>query len=416
MTYDLSKSYEMFERAERVIPGGVYGSGSPRFATFGEFPAFIRSAKGSRLTDVDGNEYIDFMCAFGPIVLGYNHPAVQQAVIEQEERGNKFSFASDRMLELAETLVERFSFADWAMFGKNGSDVTTLATRVARAATGRMKLLVAAGAYHGFDPWCVPGGAGVPPAHRSESDEFMWNDVESVHACFDRNKGDVAGVMICPIRHDAMHDIEMPSREFLAAIQERTADERALLAIDDVRCGFRLHHTGASHLNLGLEPDLVCFGKAISNGQPISVLVGRDELRETAKSTFFTATHFLAGAPMAAALATMAAYDAEGVYEHVQSAGRMLHEGITKAARRAGAAISLTGPPAMPNLVFKDDPRFKRGRRFSGLAARRGVIFHPRHNWFISAAHTPADVEQAVAVAEECFGIVAQEIASGELG
>jgi glutamate-1-semialdehyde 2,1-aminomutase len=119
---------------------------------------------------------------------------------------------------------------------------------------------------------------------------------------------------------------------------------------------------------------------------------------------------------MAAALATMVAYDAEGVYEHVQSAGRMLHEGITKAAKRAGAAIRLTGPPAMPNLLFEDDPRFKRGRRFSGLAARRGVIFHPRHNWFVSAAHTPADVEQAVAVAEECFGIVAREIASGELG
>jgi glutamate-1-semialdehyde 2,1-aminomutase len=411
MTYDLSKSYEMFERAERVIPGGVYGTRSPRFATFGDFPVFIRSAQGCRITDVDGNEYVDLMCAFGPIILGYNHPTVEQAVSDQEERGNTFTFAADRTLELAETLIARFPFADWAMFGKNGSDVTTLATRIARANTRRMKILVAAGAYHGFDPWTVPGGFGVPPAHRSELDQFVWNDVSSVHACFDRNKGDIAAVMICPIKHDAMHDIEFPSQEFLVAIQERIADERALLIIDDIRCVFRLHSSGASHMNLGLTPDLVCFGKAIGNGHPISVLVGREELRQTAGSAYFSATHFFAAAPMAAALATMAAYDAEGAHEQIQSAGHMLREGMTTAAKRAGVGIRYTGPPAMPNLLFEDDPGFQRIRRFAGLAARRGVILHPSHNGFVSAAHAPADIAQAVAVAEECFAIMAHEMA-----
>lgn len=415
MTYDLTNSYETLARAELVIPGGVYGTRTPLFATYGDFPVFIRSAQGCHMFDIDGNEYIDFMCAFGPILLGYNHPAVQRAVLEQEELGNTFSFAGERMLELAETLIARFSFADWAMFGKNGSDVTTLATRVARANTGRMKLLVARGAYHGFDPWSVPGGSGVPPAHRSEMDEFEWNDVESVHACFDRNKGDIAAVMICPIRHDAMHDMEDPSEPFLAAIQERTAGERTLLIIDDIRCGFRLDPIGASHLQLGLAPDLVCFGKGIGNGQPISVLVGRDELRDTAKSTYFSATHFLAASPMAAALATISAYDEEGAYERITSTGQALREGITAAAERSDIGIRYTGPPAMPYLLFEDDPEFQRGCRFSGLAARRGVIFHPRHNWFISAAHSPDDVAQAVAVAEECFSIVAKEIASGEL-
>jgi glutamate-1-semialdehyde 2,1-aminomutase len=414
VTYDLTNSYELFERAERVMPAGIYGVRSPRFATFGDFPAFIRSAQGCRITDVDGNEYIDFMCGFGPILLGYNHPAVQQAVIEQEAKGNLFSFAADRMLELAEALLARFTFADWAMFGKNGSDVTTLAARIARGNTRRMKLLVASGAYHGFDPWIVPGGFGVPPAHRSELDQFIWNDVDSVHACFDRNKGDVAAAMICPIKHDVMHDFEFPSQGFLAAIQERLAAERALLIIDDIRCGFRLNSVGASHVDFGLSPDLVCFGKAIANGQPISVLVGREELRDSAKSAYFSATHFGAAAPMAAALATLAEYDAEGAYERIQSAGDMLREGMIGAAERAGVAISYTGPPAMPNLLFKDDSGFQRGRRFSGLAARRGVIFHPLHNWFVSSAHTPEDIEQAVAVAEECFGIVAEEMATGK--
>ncbi|HEV8573199.1 MAG TPA: aminotransferase class III-fold pyridoxal phosphate-dependent enzyme [Dehalococcoidia bacterium] len=415
MTYDLTQSYELFERAERVIPGGIYGTRSPRFATFGEFPAFIRSAKGCRLTDVDGNEYIDFMCGFAPIVLGYNHPFVQRAIVEQESRGNAASIPFDRTVELAEALIARFPFAGWAMFGKNGSDVTTLATRVARAHTGQAKLLVAEGAYHGFDSWSNPDATGIPAAHRTELDSFVWNDITSVHDCFDRNRGEVAAVMICPIKHDAMHDIETPLPEFFAAIQEGLDDERALLIVDDVRCGFRLHPSGASHARFGLNPDLVCFGKAISNGQPISVLAGREELRETAKSLYFSATYFFSAAPMAAALATMEAFDSEGAYEQMQGAGHLLRRGITKAAKDARVGIRYSGPDVMPNLIFKDDPKFRRGRRFSGLAARRGVIFHPRHNWFLSAAHTPDDIAEAVSVAHECFEIVAKEIESGAL-
>ena len=138
MTYDLTKSYQMFERAKRVIPGGIYGTRSPRFTTFGEFSSFIRSAQGRRLIDVDGNEYIDFMCGSRPILLGYNHPAVQQTVIDQESRGNAASIPFDRTVELTETLIARFPFAGWAIFGKNGSDVTTLATRIARSSIGRM--------------------------------------------------------------------------------------------------------------------------------------------------------------------------------------------------------------------------------------------------------------------------------------
>ena len=138
MTYDLTKSYQMFERAKRVIPGGIYGTRSPRFTTFGEFSSFIRSAQGRRLIDVDGNEYIDFMCGSRPILLGYNHPAVQQTVIDQESRGNAASIPFDRTVELTETLIARFPFAGWAIFGKNGSDVTTLATRIAHSSIGRM--------------------------------------------------------------------------------------------------------------------------------------------------------------------------------------------------------------------------------------------------------------------------------------
>lgn len=415
MTYDLTKSYEMFERAERVIPGGIHGTRTPRFATFGDFPAFLASADGCRLVDVDGNEYVDFMCAYGPILLGYGHPGIERAAADQDSQGNAMTMPSERTVELAEALVERWPFADWVMFGKNGSDVTTLSTRIARYHTGRSKILVAAGAYHTVDPWLVPGGQGVPESWRADVVEFQWNDAQSVHDAFDGNRGDVAGVIINPIKHDAMHDIEFAERDFLDAIQERASSEEALFIIDDVRCGFRLHPSGSSVAFLGVEPDLVCYGKALGNGHPIAVLVGREAIRDTARNLYFSATHFFSATPKAAALATLAAYDEEGAYESIQGAGHMLHEGLKAAAAKAGVGIRMTGPAAMPNLILEDDPLFRRGRRFSGLAARRAIIFHPRHNWFISAAHTPDDVTRGVSVAEECFRIVAEEIESGDL-
>ena len=333
----------------------------------------------------------------------------------QQAKGNASSIPNEITVELAEKLVGRWSFADWVMFGKNGTDVTTLATRIARVYTGNTKILAAEGAYHGFDTWSNPDIAGFPPEYRAHVDYFRWNNVESVRECFERNRGDVAGVIICPIKHDAMHDIEMPAPEFLAALAECAREAGALLMIDDIRCGFRLHSSGGSHVSFGIEPDLVCFGKALGNGEPIAVLLGREDYREVAKRLYFSATHFFSAVPMAAALATLEAFDEEGAYELIQGAGHALREGITAAAKTAGVGISYTGPDAMPNLILDDDPQFKRGRSFSGLAARRGVIFHPRHNWFISSAHTLDDVAQAVAVAEECFGMVAAEIESGVL-
>jgi glutamate-1-semialdehyde 2,1-aminomutase len=403
----------LFDRAEKVIPGGIHGTRSPRFATFGDFPVFIRSASGCRFIDVDGNEYIDLMCAFGPIIVGYNHPSVELAA--QAAGVNATTIPGEVTVELAETLIARWSFADWVMFGKNGSDVTTLATRVARAATGRTKILTAAGAYHGFDTWSNPDVTGFPPEYRTHTDYFEWNDPDSVRECFQRNRGDVAGLMMTPVKHDAMHDIEPASPEFLSAIREGVREADALLMIDDVRCGLRLHPSGASHMALGLEPDIVCFGKAIGNGHPIAILTGREALRETAKRLYFSATHFFAAVPMAAALATLGVFDEESAYERIQGAGGLLRDGMLNAAARAGVGICWSGPDAMPNMILEDDPQFKRGRRFSGLAARRGVIFHPRHNWFISSAHTPEDIGQAIAVAEECFELVAKEIADGQL-
>lgn len=407
--YDLTQSYELWERAEAVIPfGGVYYTRSPKFVTFGEFPAFITAAEGCRLTDVDGNSYIDLMCAYGPIVLGYNHPAVEAAAAAQQAKGNATSILPAVMVDLAETLVRRWDFADWAVFAKNGSDVTTLATRVARQHTGKTKIVAAHEAYHGFDTWSVPGGVGIPEGHRSDMVYFTWNDVADFHEALNRAGDDLAAVILSPVKHDAGHDIELPTPEFVAAVNDAVKRTGCVFIMDDIRMGFRLHATGASHKALGWQPHLVAYGKALGNGHPIAALVGPEDLKFSTSRVYFSGTHFTAAVPMAAALAVLQAYDTERCYDRMVAAGTRLRDGLTAAAAKAGIGISYTGPVTMPNLLFEDDPGMKRIREWSGLAARRGVIFHPRHNWFVSSAMSDADIDEAVAVAGECFALVAR--------
>jgi glutamate-1-semialdehyde 2,1-aminomutase len=403
--YDLSKSYTMLERAEQVVPGGVYGVRSVRFAVYGKYPQFIREGRGSRLIDVDGNEYVDYISAFGSILLGYRHPRVEGAVREQAERGNAFSFPSDRWLELAERLVERVDVADWVVFGKNGSDVTDYALRLVRAYTGRKTILVGAGAYHTFQPWGVPLPVGVPEAWRSHVDDFRFGDVDSLEQVFARHRGDVAGVMVSPFKHDAFHDQEIPSRTYTDALREICDREGALLVLDDIRAGFRCHPTGLSHLAFGYQPDVICYGKAIGNGHPISVLVGTEALREAASRLYFSATHFFSAEPMAAALATITAFDDEKAFAHMSQAGKALCAGLEERANAAGFRVRITGPPTMPFLRFEDDPQFELARKWCGEMALRGVLVHPVHNWFVSAAISDDDLVRSLDVAEECFAL-----------
>jgi glutamate-1-semialdehyde 2,1-aminomutase len=161
MGLQLSRTFELFERAMRVVPGGIYGHQTPALLVPGSYPYFFARGDGSHVWDVDGNEYIDYLCSYGPIVVGHRHPAVEEAVLRQMRDGNCFNAPTALWVELAEHLVALTPFADWAVFAKNGSDVCTWAVEVARAATGRRKVVKAAGAYHGTHAWCSPLPAGI---------------------------------------------------------------------------------------------------------------------------------------------------------------------------------------------------------------------------------------------------------------
>jgi glutamate-1-semialdehyde 2,1-aminomutase len=410
--YKFDRSEALMTRARKVVPSGLYGHVSPALLVPGAYPNFLARGHGCHIWDVDGNEYIDFMCSYGPIVLGHNHPRVDEAARAQQARADCLNLPGEVWVELAELLVDITPIADWAVFAKNGSDVTSWSLAVARAHTRRNKVIMAAGAYHGAHPWCTPIPTGIPDADRANVLTFRYNDLDDLRRVVAENRGDIAGLILCPFRHDAFHESEMPAPGFHQAVRELCDQEGIVLILDDIRAGFRLHLGGSGEV-LGLRPDLTCYCKAIANGYALSVGLGREELRQAAQSIFFTGTFWPATVSMAAAIATINTLREEGGIQRMEAMGTRLRQGFDQQARSLGLAIKQTGPPAIPFMTFDADAgSFQRNRVFCAECSRRGVFFHPHHNWFLSAAHSEADIDQTLAVSEVAFKIVKEQFGS----
>jgi glutamate-1-semialdehyde 2,1-aminomutase len=392
------------ERARAVIPGGMYGhlsaNGLPP-----EYPQFYARAERAHVWDVDGNEYVDFMCSFGPVLLGHKHPKVEAAVAAQLARGDTMSGPGAAMVEAAELLTGRVAHADWAMFAKNGTDATTISVMIARAATGRSKVLAAAGAYHGAAPWFTMRDAGVTPEDRANLRYYTFNDIASVEAAVAAAGGDVAGIIVSPYRHDAGFDQELVDAGFARQLRELCDRTGAALIMDEVRAGFRLND-GGSWEPIGVAPDLSAWSKAIGNGYPLAAVLGAGRFAEAATQIFVTGSFWFQAVPMAAAVATITAVREEGAVPAMIATGTLLREGLEREAAQAGIRISQTGPVQMPNLSFAGDGTYERAVAFCGTAAEHGFILHPRHNWFISAAHTASDVDRVLEAAREGFRVV----------
>ncbi len=407
--YTFEKSEALFERAKKVIPGGIYGHQSPLLLTKGAYPSFFARGEGSHVWDVDGNEYIDYLCSYGPIVVGHRHPKVEEAAKRQAELGNCFNAPTPMWVELAEHLVSITPFADWSVFAKNGSDVCTYATVVARQATGRPKIAMCQGAYHGAHAWCTPVASGVTAEDRANIVYFRFNDLESLNRAVAENHGQIAGVIISPFRHDAGHDSELPVEGFLAGVRKVCDANGIVMILDDVRAGFRLHMGGSGEL-FGVRPDLSTYCKAIANGYPLAACLGRDSLRKAAQEVFFTGSYFTSAVPMAASLATLRELEASGGIERMRTLGEKLRSGMLSQARSHGIEVTYSGPPALPYMTFKaDGDRFDRNKLFCGECSRSGIYFAPRHNWFLSAAHTDQDIDRTLQVTDNAFAAVAQQ-------
>ncbi len=390
-------------RAAAVIPSGMYGHMNVTLLPAG-YPQFYAEGRGARLTDVDGREYIDFMCAFGPMVSGYRNPVVDAAAAAQQALGDALGGPTPRMVELAELMVDTVDYADWAMFAKNGTDATSLAVTIARAATGRTKLLKGTTAYHGANAWFNPNPLGTTPADRTDIISFVFNDLASLEAAAQQGGDDVAAIILSPFKHDApatdQFEVELAFAQGVRALADRLG---AVLIMDEVRTGFRLV-TGSAWEPLGVSPDLTAFSKAMANGYAISSVVGIDSLRDAASRIFATGSFWYSGVAMAAAIANITQLRATDTPGQMAASGQMLRDGLAAQASAYGFEVVQSGPPAMPFLRFVDDtPSYAIAAAFTDAAVRRGVLLHPVHNWFLSTAHTDDDIAEALERTDDAF-------------
>jgi glutamate-1-semialdehyde 2,1-aminomutase len=346
-------------RAARVVPGGMWGHLNAARLPEG-YPQFFASAEGCRVRDVDGREYVDFMCSWGPVLLGHRHPEVQ---------------------------------------------ATTVCVTIARAGTGRRKVLVARGSYHGALPWCSPSVAGVTAEDRAHLLHFEYNDVESLQAAVNESGKDLAAILVTAFRHDMGRDLELPTREFAHAARAACDAADAALIIDEVRTGLRLDVRG-SWEPLGVRPDLCAWSKAIANGYALAAITGNDRFREAATKVFITGSFWCGTVAMAASRATLRIARATDVPGHIRAMGMRLREGLASLANENGIAIRQSGPPQMPLMLFDADPDVSKGRTFCSAALRHGAFFHPQHNMFLSAAHQAADIDEALEAAAHGFKAV----------
>jgi glutamate-1-semialdehyde 2,1-aminomutase len=391
-------------RARLVVPGGMWGHLNAARLPEG-YPQFFASADGCRVRDVDGREYIDFMSSWGPILLGHRHPDVQAAAGAQAAKGDCLNGPGEVMVELAEDLVSMLPHADWAMFQKNGGDATTGCVTIARAGTGRRKVLVARGSYHGALPWCSPSVAGVTSEDRAHLLHFEYNDVQSLRGAVEEAGNDLAAIIVTAFRHDMGRDLELPTKSFAEAVRSACDAVGAALIIDEVRAGFRLDIRGSWEA-FGVRPDLCAWSKAIANGHALAAVTGNNRFRDAATKIFVTGSFWCGTVAMAAARATLRIARETNVVGHIRAMGIRLREGLAALADEHGIVIRQSGPPQMPLMLFEADTDARKGRAFCSAALRHGAFFHPQHNMFLSAAHQPADIEEALQAAAHGFKAV----------
>ena len=399
-------------RAMKVVPGGMYGHESTQLLP-DSYPQFFSKGEGAYISDVDGNRYLDFMCGYGPSLLGYNNRQVNDVAVAQLALGDTLTGPSAHFVELAEAFTAMVSHADWAMFCKNGTDATTMAMTTARAQTGKRRILVAEGAYHGAAPWCTPMPAGIVPEERAFISKYQYNDVASLEAAVAEAGEDLAAIFASPFKHDAFVDQALPDPAYAKRARELCDETGAMLIVDDVRAGFRLIRDCSWEL-VGVRPDMSCWGKSFANGHPISALLGNDRCREGASHIYVTGSFWFAAVPMAAAVETLKILRESDYLEKSVRLGTMWREGLDALAAKHGFALRQTGPVQMPQILFENDPDYRVGFAWGEAMLKRGVYVHPWHNMFFCAAMTEADIQFALAAADDAFAAVKAQLATIE--
>jgi len=407
------RSEELLARAERTIPLGTqtFSKSKTQFP-YGVSPFYAARAQGSRLWDADGNEYIDFISSLAAVTLGYNDPDVTAAVHAQLEKGVIFSLPTELELEVAELLVDLVPSAERVRFGKNGSDATAGAVRVARAFTGRDRVAVCG--YHGWQDWYIGSTArnkGVPAATQSLTHRFDYNNLDSLERLFREHPNAFAAVIMEP-----MNVIE-PAPGFLAGVAELTRKNDAVLVFDEIITGFRFANGGAQEL-FGVTPDLTCLGKGLANGYPLSAVVGRADIMALMEEVFFSFTMGGEALSLAAAAAALTKLKREPVVETLRRTGQAVLDGTRERIARHGIAgfARTSGHPSWTFLQFADTPacsQWEIKTLFMQEVQARGILSLGSH--LVTYAHDTDDVRRLMEVYDEVFPILREAVEEGAM-
>ncbi|MDN5363832.1 MAG: glutamate-semialdehyde -aminomutase [Eubacteriales bacterium] len=430
MKNGIEKSIRCYEEAQKYIPGGV-NSPVRAFKAVGGQPLFIDRARGSKIYDVDGNEYIDYVGSWGPMILGHNHPRVVEALKKYLDKGISYGAPTELETELARMIVEAFPAMDMVRFVNSGTEATMSALRLARAYTGRSKIVKFEGCYHGHADSLlikagsgaltlgVPSSPGVPAGIAADTINAPYNDLETLRQIFELEGENIAAVIVEGVPGNM--GVVPPKEGFLEGLRQLTREYGALLIFDEVMSGFRVAYGGAQTL-YGIEPDLTCLGKIIGGGLPVGAYGGRREIMEMiapAGPVYQAGT--LSGNPLAmtAGIETLQELQKPGVYEELEGKSARLAAGLEEAARKAGVRVTFNRVGSMLCAFFTDQPvtdyasaltsDTNKYAAFFRAMLEEGVYLAPSQfeAAFVSLAHSDEDIDRTIAAAEKAFRVVA---------
>ncbi len=400
----LKRSTKHWNKALEVIPGGSQTfSKSPFQHVNGVSPKIIKKAKGCYSWDVDGNKFIDYMMSLGPNILGYADPTINKAAMEAARDGVVTSLSHPLEYELAKLMTDIIPSAEMVRFGKNGSDVTTAAIRVARAFTGKNKILVCG--YHGWHDWFIgstPRNLGVPREISKLTLTFEYNNIKSLKKVIKNNKNQIAAIIMEPV------NFYEPTNNFLENVSKIAKENRILLIYDEIITGFRMNIGGAQSY-YKITPDLSCFGKALGNGYPISALVGRKEIMKLFNEAFFSGTFAGELISISAAIKTIKEIKKRKTINHINNLGAKIKSGYRKiiTENKFEYFTNIIGFNWWPEYIFfnKDgSPSLEKQSLFQQEIIRRGVL--TRAGMFICGSHSEKDIQKTLGVFEEALDFV----------
>lgn len=423
---ELKLSREYMEKAQSCLPGGV-NSPVRAFKGVGGTPPFMMKGQGSRIYDVDGNEYLDYVCSWGPLILGHAHPRVIEALFEAAKYGTSFGAPTELEITLAQMICDALPSVEMIRFVNSGTEASMSALRLARAFTGRDKIIKFAGCYHGHaDGLLVKGGSGlatlgmpaspgVPQAHTGNTLVASYNNLESVEQLFKQYPEEIAAVIVEPVA--ANMGVVQPRPGFLEGLRRLTSQYGALLIFDEVITGFRLNYGGAQTV-YNITPDLTCLGKIIGGGLPVGAYGGRRDIMETMAPVgpvYQAGT--LSGNPLAmtAGIETLKVLQEPGTYSQMEARSAELEEGINKAAARAGISLRVSRVASLFTVFFTGDDVSDYESASSADTALFARFFHELLSkgiyWppsqfeasFVSLAHTVEDVKFTVDMTEQAL-------------